>query len=358
MTISDTTTGTAPLGLGEIALQLEASLHRRVRIRPSGSGRPSDAPSASPLRVPVHEGGAEVALILIDQDGRPPLTADEFEAVDAASALVRSALRRTRAFSRGDRESILADLLNADESVRREAYSRALEQRWVQRDGGTVVRAVLIDATVTDVDRIAFGRHLGHLRPAPAHLVALEGGAILLVGPTTDADFAEELRREAERRRMRILGIGSASPAAGATDLRGAADEATIAASLAAALPQFHPSVDASELGLWRLLASTSAGPDTLRIISPAADVLYSQPDDSQRVTIETYLDVGANVVAACRILFLHRTTLYYRLERMPSLVKDALDDGVKRSSLHLALKLIRLWESTGRLRPPLPSTR
>ncbi|MEV7608821.1 helix-turn-helix domain-containing protein [Microbacterium sp. NPDC089320] len=356
MTISDTTTGTASLDLSEIALQLEASLHRRVLIRPTGFGRAVDALSVSPLRVPVQERGAEVALILIDQDGRPPLTADEFEAVDAASALVRSALRR-RGFSPGDRESLLGDLLDADESVRRDAYSRALQQRWVHRDGSTVVRAVLIDATVTDIDRIAFGRHLGHLRPAPAYLVALEGGAILLVGPTTDADFDEELRREAERRRMRILGIGSASPAAGATDLRGAADEATIAASLAAALPQFHPSVDASELGLWRLLASTSAGPEALRTISPAADVLYSQPDDSQRLTIETYLDVGANVVAACRILFLHRTTLYYRLERMPSVVKDALDDGVKRSSLHLALKLIRLWESTGRLRPRLPST-
>jgi len=29
---------------------------------------------------------------------------------------------------------------------------------------------------------------------------------------------------------------------------------------------------------------------------------------------------------------------------------RAALDDGVKRSTLHLALKLIRLWESTGRL--------
>ena len=99
-----------------------------------------------------------------------------------------------------------------------------------------------------------------------------------------------------------------------------------------------------------QLLASASANPDALRIISPAADVLYSQTDDTQRLTVETYLDVGANVVAACRILFVHRTTLYYRLERMPPIVKDALDDGVKRSTLHLALKLIRLWESTGRL--------
>jgi hypothetical protein len=34
----------------------------------------------------------------------------------------------------------------------------------------------------------------------------------------------------------------------------------------------------------------------------------------------------------------------------MPQVVKDALDDGAQRSALHLCLKLIRLWESTGRI--------
>lgn len=350
MTISDTTTDANSLALHEIALQLEASLNRRVVIRESGAAAPADEASASLLSVPVQDDGAAIAFILVDPGAGTPLTASEFEAVDAASALVRITLRRGLGSVRADRESILRDLLDAEESVRRDAYSRALRQRWVDREAGTVVRAILIDSAVTDVDRIAFGRHLAHLRPVPAHFVTLEGGVVVLVGQPADGDLADVLLQEAARRGMRILGIGSASPARGATDLRSAADEAAIAASLAAALPQFHPSVDASELGGWRLLASASADPDALRIISPAAHVLYSQTDDSQRLTVETYLDVGANVVAACQILFVHRTTLYYRLERMPPLVKEALDDGVKRSTLHLALKLIRLWESTGRL--------
>jgi len=33
----------------------------------------------------------------------------------------------------------------------------------------------------------------------------------------------------------------------------------------------------------------------------------------------------------------------------MPPPVKAALDDGISRSSLHLALKLVRYWEATGR---------
>ncbi|CAH0180509.1 PucR family transcriptional regulator [Microbacterium foliorum] len=350
MTISDVTAGPVSPTEREIARQLGSSLNRRVVIPESGAAPSDGASRAEVLSVPVFDDGTAVAIIEIDLGDGSSLTANEFEAVDAASALVRMARRRTSGSSRADRESVMTHLLDADESVRREAYARALRQRWVHRDAGTVVRAVLIDAAVTEVERIAFGRHLAHLRPVPAHFIALEAGMVVLVGQPSDGDLTDELLREATRRGLRILGIGSASPATGDGDLRRAADEAVIAASLAAALPQFHPSVDASELGGWRLLATASADPGALRIISPAAHFLYSQTDDSQRLTVETYLDVGANVVAACQILFLHRTTLYYRLDRMPPVVKDALDDGVKRSTLHLALKLIRLWESTGRL--------
>jgi DNA-binding PucR family transcriptional regulator len=180
--------------------------------------------------------------------------------------------------------------------------------------------------------------------------MALHAGMVMLVGQPSDRGIQDLIFQEATKRGIRVLGIGSASPSRGAEDLRSAADEATIAASLAAALPQFHPAVDASELGGWLLLASASANPAHLHVISPAAHALYSYGDGSQRLTIETYLDVGANVVAACEILFLHRTTLYYRLERMPEVVREALDDGIKRSTLHVALKLIRLWEATGRI--------
>lgn len=246
--------------------------------------------------------------------------------------------------------AVLRDLLDDNETIRRSAYARALREKWVQRERGTVVRALLVDAAVSESEKIAFARRLGHMRPVPSHFVTLRGDAVMLVGQPTDPGHDELLIQEGARHGIRILGIGLASPLPGVDDLIRAADEATIAASLAAALPQFHPSVDASELGGWLLLASASAMPSHLQIISPAAHALYSRGDENQRLTIETYLDVGANVVAACQILFVHRTTLYYRLERMPEVVREALDDGVKRSTLHLALKLIRLWEATGRL--------
>lgn len=356
MTISDTTQTPGSGTLDEIGRQLQASLRRRVAIRETGAGSGTagerglpDVVDESRFTVPVHHDGAVIASMAIRTDDRRPLTPDDFAAVDAAAELIRLALRRRRGTSGSDRESIVRDLLHTEESVRRSAYRRGLSQRWLRPEAGTVVRAVLTDSTASDVDRVAFGRHLAHLRPVPAFFLTLEGSVLVLVGQPSEQDLSDVILQEAARRGIRILGIGSASPAQGATDLRSAADEAAIAASLAAALPQFHPSVDASALGGWRLLASASADPASLRIISPAAHLLHSLRDPTPRLTVETYLDVGGNVPAACRLLFIHRTTLYYRLDRMPEVVRAALDDGIQRSTLHLALKLVRLWESTGR---------
>jgi hypothetical protein len=64
---------------------------------------------------------------------------------------------------------------------------------------------------------------------------------------------------------------------------------------------------------------------------------------------VEAYLDAGCSVAVACRALFIHRTTLYYRLESMSGTVRDALADGLQRSTLHLGLKFLRLWDSRNR---------
>lgn len=250
----------------------------------------------------------------------------------------------------GDRESVLRDVLAEDGSRRRAAYELALGNRWIGPETGTSVRALLIDAAVSEVESAAFVRSLSRLRPVPAFSAGRRSGMVYLVGPPSDGGLDDLILRHAGERGIRVLGIGAASPAPGAEDLRAAADEAAVAATLASTLPQFHPAVDARDLGGWLLLASAAATPAQLRTLSPAAHALYTHGDQTQRVTVETFLDVGANVVAACELLFVHRTTLYYRLERMPAVVREALADGFTRSTLHLALKLVRLWEATGRM--------
>jgi hypothetical protein len=269
---------------------------------------------------------------------------------DTLSIVVVAGSDREPFLTTPGREETVRDLLADDASRRRSAYERARRHRWFRLDAGTAVRAILIDAAVADAESTVFARRLSRLRPVPAYFAGRRSNLVFVVGPPSDGDLDGLILREAESSGIRVLGIGSASPDRDATDLVDAADEAALAATLAAALPQFHPAVDARDLGGWLLLASTAAAPNGLATLSPAADALCRHADQSQRVTIETYLDVGANVVAACDLLFLHRTTLYYRLDRMPPVVKEALADGFARSTLHLALKLVRLWEATGRM--------
>ena len=65
--------------------------------------------------------------------------------------------------------------------------------------------------------------------------------------------------------------------------------------------------------------------------------------------TLERYLDQAGNAHATAARLRLHRTTLYYRLQRIEELAGTDLKDGDERLCLHLGLKLARL---TGQHRP------
>jgi DNA-binding PucR family transcriptional regulator len=59
--------------------------------------------------------------------------------------------------------------------------------------------------------------------------------------------------------------------------------------------------------------------------------------------TLETYLDLAGSVVETARALRLHRTSLYYRLQRVEELAGTDLKNGDERLSLHLSIKLARL---------------
>jgi DNA-binding PucR family transcriptional regulator len=76
--------------------------------------------------------------------------------------------------------------------------------------------------------------------------------------------------------------------------------------------------------------------------------VLCRPGNEVHRQTVEVFLDSGGRNGVACEILHVHRTTLYYRLDNAPQIVQDALKDGFARSTLHMALKLQKLWQLSG----------
>ena len=59
--------------------------------------------------------------------------------------------------------------------------------------------------------------------------------------------------------------------------------------------------------------------------------------------TLETYLDLAGDVKATSTRLNLHRSSLYYRLDRITQLLGRDLSGGLVRFELHLALKSRRL---------------
>ena len=55
--------------------------------------------------------------------------------------------------------------------------------------------------------------------------------------------------------------------------------------------------------------------------------------------TLEVYLDHAGDAARSIAALQIHRTTFYYRLERVTGLYGIDLDNGLARTACHLALK-------------------
>lgn len=112
--------------------------------------------------------------------------------------------------------------------------------------------------------------------------------------------------------------------------------EATRRAIAAGARPD-PPTWDG--LGAWRLVV---AAPDDLATesIHPAAAVLGAHNRGDLLATARVIADNGGDVAAAAAQLHVHRTTLYYRVDRIKELTGVDLQDGRARTNLQLALWL------------------
>ena len=74
--------------------------------------------------------------------------------------------------------------------------------------------------------------------------------------------------------------------------------------------------------------------------VHPAAETLAALPRADLMSTARTVLDLGGDVTTAAERLHLHRTTLYYRLDRITELTGVDLRDGRSRTDLQIALWL------------------
>jgi hypothetical protein len=121
---------------------------------------------------------------------------------------------------------------------------------------------------------------------------------------------------------------------------------ALLAAFAGHIFPELGPVVSWPHLFPYRLLLETA-------ITTPAAIVppdhlaaLFVPANQVLLETAEAYLDHAGDRTATAEALYVHRSTLYYRIGQIHKLTGLDLADGHDRLALHLAVKLHRIADS------------
>jgi hypothetical protein len=306
----------------------------------------------------------------IDADG--DLTDEDIDGVTGPMAELSLALYRENLLgelaTQRETEATRTLLVEAADA-RGHAVSALLADGTVAGDGpSTALVAQLVPApgrSVDEVARIALEQALVATRRwfgvrEALHLVRHDHAVLVLCGdrlisrPSPDrvGRRLDEALTTATRGlgsvARTLVGVGQQRP--GLADAVHSYDEALQAARVGVQLPGLGRVVSWAGLGVYRVLSRMDPEHLDAAGVHPGLERLL--PDSTHQVlleTLEAYLDLAGNIHATAERLRLHRTTLYYRLQRVERLADTDLKDGNERLCLHLALKLSRL---TGRYRP------
>jgi hypothetical protein len=304
----------------------------------------------------------------IDPDqaiGDDDIAAVSTTTTDLALALYRENLGAELATQR---ETEAVRLLLADEPEARRHGAMTLVEDGALAEGGptTAVVAPLKPRNGQELDdlaRVALEQALlatrRWLAPRSAvHLVRYDHGVLLVRGKRgpgrpearTVGQHLSDALRTAVRGLPYVVGVGVGQPRGEPWEARASYDEAALAARVAFQLPAVGPVACWSQLGIYRVLSQLTDEERRGATVHPGLERLLDDPACEPLLeTLETYLDLAGSAHDTASLMNLHRTSLYYRLQRIERLASTDLKDGNERLSLHLALKLAHL---AGRYRP------
>lgn len=250
-------------------------------------------------------------------------------------------------------------LLSEAPAARAHAVRALLEEGLIWADGPTTALvghlAMAPGEAPDEISRMAVEQALVLTRrwlgpKAALHLPRHDHGVLLLCGARgagrpsaeTVAAHLHEALRLAARGLPAVAGaaVGIGQQAASLVDGVRSYDEALHASRVALRLPALGRVLSWSDLGVYRVLSTV----DQAASVHPGLEGLLRDAANQVLLeTLEAYLDLAGNAHATAERLRLHRTTLYYRLQRIEQLAGTDLKDGNERLCLHLALKLARL---------------
>lgn len=136
-----------------------------------------------------------------------------------------------------------------------------------------------------------------------------------------------------------------AGPLAPLTEVHRSFERAHLAWRAAWLAPADHDLAAAwDEVGLDGTLARMPVENFSLEDLPPATrDLLQAVDSPDLLATLETYLSAGGDAQRTARALNIHRSTLYYRLDKLRPAITGELGDGILRRDLHTGLRMARL---------------
>jgi PucR C-terminal helix-turn-helix domain len=187
-------------------------------------------------------------------------------------------------------------------------------------------------------------RHaLGAMRPEHGLVLLAVDGALRRRGRV--AALAHKLQRALDEKFTSETGwriaLGFSEERSALEDAACAFEHARHAARVAQRVPAHGPVAGWEELGAYRALAYIREDASEEEFLHPGLRRLFDQHgSDALVTTLETYLEHGCDARLAAKALFVHRASLYYRLQRIEEATGTSLRNGDDRLALHLGFKL------------------
>ena len=309
--------------------------------------------------VPIRCQGALFGYLwLIDAD--QSLTPADFDAAERTAAEIGTAMYRRDELEKPQRELEvrLLEALLGDDAAQREAAAHELAAGDVLILGAAVGvlvvrRAGELDSELGPAERARLGLALDQFRRALPRRHALStvqaDHGVLIVTLSDRGTITDLARRAQEALDGAFVAdghavIGYSDPCEHLRDAYRAHEHARLALRVAAALPEHGTPAGWEDLGAYRLLARAAGTPHARELIHPGLPKLYALHSKESLVqTLEAYLDNGCDTKLTAEALFLHRASLYYRLQRIEAITGTSLKSGADRLALHSGLKLSRL---------------
>lgn len=311
---------------------------------------PSDPGLADRIGVPVrHEGALLGYLICTAEPGDIPIAA-RFSAIVLAAADELGGFLHVRALEQRSRRlgasAAVRDLLGDDAGLRDRAAAALLRAGLPATTHGYV--AVTFsprppEAELSHPARLELESLLTRVTSASTAAGALIENAAVLISPV-----ATDPARAVRRLRHHLPGdvhLGVGSPRADLAEVFASATEASLALAATWRDPsRYGPIAQWSELGADQLLLRLPLdrlGPADLP--RPVRTLLAGPNGLELARTVESYLDHGGDAQATARSLSIHRSTLYYRLDRVAAITGTDVRAGAARHTFHTGLRVATL---------------